>query len=165
MTRLSTGLELRLEWIDMADVAHTAVDRARRSFAGRTISLIAPQTRVLIYGDAVLIEQALFNLIDNAVKFSQGPLPVRVSVTQEPDHVRITVSDCGQGISQADLHHVFEPFFRARGDAAGGIGLGLAIARGIVQALAGTTSAESPITDGRGTAMHIRLPLSGAGKS
>jgi two-component system, OmpR family, sensor histidine kinase KdpD len=165
MTRLSTGLELRLEWIDMADVAHSAVDRARRSFAGRTISLIAPETRVLIYGDAVLIEQALFNLIDNAVKFSQGPLPVRVSVAQEPDHIRITVSDCGQGIPQADLPHVFEPFFRAKGAAASGIGLGLAIARGIVQALAGTLSAESPLADGRGTAMHIRLPLSGAGKS
>lgn len=159
MTRLRTGLDLRLDWIDARDVAHGALVRARHSFAGRDITFRAPASCPLIHADPVLLEQALFNLIDNALKFSPPATAPAVSVEVEPDRLRITVADAGQGIPEGELPHVFEPFFRGAQTGASGTGLGLSIARGIVQALGGRIVAESPPSGGRGTVMHILLPL------
>lgn len=157
LTRLNTGLDPQLDWIDVADVVHGAAERARRSHAGRTIEVAIPPERPLVLSSAVLLEQAIFNLVDNALKFSADGI-VRLLVAWEDAHLRISVIDQGSGISPADLPHIFEPFFRGRDTRTAGTGLGLPIAQGIVRALSGSLTMESPGLHGKGTEAVIRLP-------
>jgi two-component system sensor histidine kinase KdpD len=156
MTRLRAGLDLRPDWIDANDVAHGAVARARRAFPGRTINLTPDPAHPLVKADATLLEQALFNLIDNAAKFSRDA--VRVVVRGDGEGLVFRIDDSGPGIAQGDLAHVFEPFFRAPGTGAEGTGLGLAIVAGIARALGGDASAISPGAEGAATSVTIRLP-------
>lgn len=160
MTRLNAGIDLRLEWIEAADCVRAAVARARRAAPSRTITIMVPDQVPLIRSDAVLLEQALFNLIDNALKFSPAETPVTVSVTVSHQAVGLSVADLGPGIPPEEQEHVFEAFFRGTNRTEGGTGLGLAITRGIVKALAGSLSLESPCQNTRGTRMLIAIPLS-----
>ena len=114
--------------------------------------------------DPALLEQALFNLLDNAARYSPENAPVAVGVRREGDTVAITVADSGIGIPAADLPHVFESWYRARqaDRVAPGTGLGLAIARGLISAQGGTIEARSPNPDAPrdglpGTVMIVRL--------
>jgi len=115
--------------------------------------------------DAALLEQALFNVLDNAVKYAPHGSLVRVRAEEEAGQVAIMVIDEGVGIPAEDLPHVFDSFFRVRhGDrTAPGTGLGLAIARGLVEAMGGRIEAHSPSPDATmverpGTMITIRLP-------
>jgi two-component system, OmpR family, sensor histidine kinase KdpD len=155
MTRLRAGLDLRPDWIDANDVAHGAAQRARRAYPGRVVKLAADPAHPLVKADATLLEQALFNVIDNAAKFSTQP--VDVVVRADDDGLVFRVDDRGPGIAAGDLAHVFEPFFRAPGTSAEGTGLGLAIVAGIVRALGGDVRAASPGVDGAATSVTIRM--------
>ena len=165
MTRLRAGIAPRTEWVDVVDVAHGALERARGAHPGRSLVFDATPGVPLVRADAGLLEQALFNVMDNAVKFSPVDQPVLVRVAREEDAATIVVSDRGPGITPGDIEHVFEPFFRGGGGQVAGTGLGLAIARGIVQVLGGTIGAESPAPDGPGTRMVVRLALPEAAAS
>ena len=157
MTRLQTGLVLRLTWVDPGEVVDSAVARAKRAFPNVTFAVNATDLP-LIRAEAGLLEQALFNLIDNAVKFS--PKPATLWIDGHVDHhLRLTVRDAGSGIEPAVLPQIFTPFFRAAPHASSGTGLGLTICQGIVQALGGTLTAESPTAFGPGSAFHIDLAL------
>lgn len=162
MTRLETGnLELAVDWIDLADVAHAAVARAERLYPGRTVRLAEAGVPLVLEGNATLLEQVLFNLIDNAIKYSDPSEAVTVGLAVERTAARIDVEDRGIGIPPDELERIFEKFHRvAAGDGrAAGTGLGLAICRGVVTAMGGTIAAVSPIADGRGTRLTVRLPL------
>lgn len=162
MTRLETGnLELATDWIDLSDVAHGAVARAERLHPGRGVVLEGGTTPLVLEGNGTLLEQVLFNLLDNAVKYSAADTTVRVRLVREGLVARIEVEDEGIGIPADELERVFEKFHRvARGDGrAAGTGLGLAICRGVVTAMGGSISAMSPVADGRGTRLTVRLPL------
>ncbi|MFO1126037.1 MAG: ATP-binding protein [Methylocystis sp.] len=164
MTRLEAGLDIRREWVDAVDVAAAAVKRARKSFPGATILLDAG-TAAAIYADAALLEQVLFNLIDNAVKFSPADRPVSVSVSAGRESVEFAVLDEGCGIPMKDIDQIFEKFFRGdRVQFAGG-GLGLAICRGVATALGGKILAESPVIDDHGTRVRVILPAGAEPKS
>ena len=155
MTRLRAGLDLRPDWIDANDVAHGAVARARRAYPDRMIALNPDPAHPLVKADATLLEQALFNLIDNAAKFSRGPVRV---VVRARNAAIFRVDDSGPGIPQGDIAHVFEPFFRSPHASAEGTGLGLAIVAGVARALGGDAFAASPGVDGAATSVTIRLP-------
>jgi two-component system sensor histidine kinase KdpD len=159
MTRLKAGIDLRLEWVDPADIVQGAVARARRAAANRSIAFTRPDQIPLVHSDAVLLEQALFNLIENALKFSPPSSQVYVSLTVAADGIVFAVQDSGPGIPLDEQPHAFEAFFRGANRRESGSGLGLAISRGIVQALAGNISLESPIEDGHGTCVRISIPL------
>lgn len=162
MTRLETGnLELATDWVDLSDVAHGAVARAERLHPGRRLVLEDGGAPLVLEGNGTLLEQVLFNLLDNAVKYSAADTTVRVRLAREGGSARIEVEDEGIGIPPEELERVFEKFHRvARGDGrAAGTGLGLAICRGVVTAMGGAISAASPVADGRGTRMTVRLPL------
>jgi two-component system sensor histidine kinase KdpD len=158
MTQLEAGLDIKREWVDAADVANAAVKRARQCFPAAKIVLEISPLPSLLEANATLLEQALFNLVDNAVKFSPPDKAVRVSVSREHEFAEFSVSDEGPGVAVQDLERIFEKFFRVEGAAAGGAGLGLAIAHGVVTALGGTIHAESPAQDGRGVRMRMRIP-------
>ena len=122
-----------------------------------------------VLADAALLEQALFNLLDNARRYSPENAPISVGARREGAFVAIAVADNGIGVSPADLPRLFESWFRAsRTDrVAPGTGLGLAISRGLVRAQGGTIEARSPNPDAPadglpGTVVTIRLPFAPA---
>lgn len=162
MTRLETGnLELATDWVDLSDVVHGAVVRAGRLHPGRRIALEDAGDPLVLQGNATLLEQVLFNLIDNAIKFSGDDTEVRLRLAGEGARARIEVEDAGVGIPAEELERVFEKFHRvATGDGrAAGTGLGLAVCRGVVTAMGGSIVAESPVADGRGSRLTVRLPV------
>ena len=123
-----------------------------------TLSLDCPE-RLAVMMDADLIEQAVMNLLDNAIKYSEPGSPVAVRVTLDGDAVTIAVQDVGCGIAPEHLPRVFERFYRvdkARSRDLGGTGLGLAIVKHIVNAHHGSVSAQSAL--GKGSAFRISLP-------
>lgn len=161
MSRIEAGgLKTARDWIDVADVVRTAVERTRRYFPGRTIEAGIAADLPLIEADSVLLGQVLFNLLDNAVKYG-GSEPINVYARRDGDAILISVTDLGKGIPTDDLERVFEKFYR-RGKADGrapGTGLGLSIARGFVEAMGGTIRAESPAVKKRGTRIVMRFPV------
>ena len=114
-----------------------------------------------LMGDAVALERALLNLVDNAVRYTPSGGKVEIAAVPADGWVEISVQDSGPGIALADAERVFEPFVRledARAKQAEGAGLGLAIARSIVAAHGGALTLES--TPGAGSRFTIRLPRS-----
>jgi signal transduction histidine kinase/ActR/RegA family two-component response regulator len=100
--------------------------------------------------------RALTNLVDNAIKFTPAGGDVVVSSALDGDYVRISVADSGPGISEDEAPHLFDRFWQGRRQRRGGAGLGLAIAKGIVEAHGGRLWAESP--PGKGASFHLTLP-------
>ncbi len=158
MTRLNIGLDLRNDWIDPNDVIRSSVARAKRAFTGRRIATDVKDNIPLINADPVLLEQALFNLIDNAIKFSDHEKPVVVGLTTEGLNVCFFVTDEGVGIPAAEKNFVLEAFYRGNNHDLSGSGLGLAISNGIISAFGGTIFIQSPITDFSGTKVSILIP-------
>jgi signal transduction histidine kinase len=109
-----------------------------------------------IYADRDRILQVLANLIDNSIKFTPAGGEVEVSVEPRDDGVCFRVSDSGPGIAPGDLNRIFEPFWQAKASSLEGAGLGLMIARGIVEAHGGRIWAESTL--GQGSTFHFTIP-------
>lgn len=148
MTRIDAGaLELRKDWLDLREVANRVAIMAQRRGAAQTIAVTLPPNLPLVHADAVLIEQALTNIIGNAVTHTPAASRIDISADVTDDELRLHVRDDGPGIAADDLPHVFDKFVRARAtDAARGegTGLGLAIAKGIMDAHGGGIVLTSP---------------------
>jgi two-component system sensor histidine kinase KdpD len=110
--------------------------------------------------DAVLFEQALFNLLDNAAKYAPADTTISIRGSREREQVTLQILDEGEGIPPTELESVFDKFYRAqKGDhVRPGTGLGLAISRGFVEAMHGTISATNR-ADRTGAVLTIRLPI------
>ena len=113
-----------------------------------------------IRADANLLQQVLFNLLDNAHKYGGGEAAA-VHARQEGGEVVVTVTDEGPGVKPGDLERIFEKFYRGgRSDGRkAGTGLGLSICRGLVEAMGGAITAQSPALRRRGTRLILRFPL------
>jgi two-component system sensor histidine kinase KdpD len=113
--------------------------------------------------DAVLFEQVLFNLLDNAAKYAPSGTTISIRGVRDRDSVALQILDEGGGIPPAELESVFDKFYRVqKGDhVRPGTGLGLAISRGFVEAMRGTISAANRI-DRSGAVITIRLPVPAA---
>jgi len=160
MTRLGTDAQLKREWLGLDEICGTLLPRLRRSHPDLRVDLALGSPPPLLHVNPALIEQALFNLLDNAAKFSPPSAPLRVEAAREPGHWRIDVVDRGPGIPLAERERVFDMFHSvAHGDAnEGGTGLGLAISQGILAAHGGSIAAL-PGQEGVGTIMRLSLPL------
>ena len=158
IARIDAGaLELRKDWIDMHECVNRVVAAARRH-RGETanVEIELPKELPLVRADPTLAEQALTNIVANAITHSPEGTKVSIGAEVLPAQVRITVSDDGPGIPAELLPRLFEKFSRARqSEQAQGAGLGLAIARGIMDAHGGSISAESPLGTGRGTRITL----------
>jgi PAS domain S-box-containing protein len=159
VSRISRGqIEIALEDVDLATIAREAAAREDvTAAAARTpVTVRAPQP-VPMRGDRLRLEQVVANLLGNALKYGAGK-PVEVAVERDGAHARIEVRDHGMGIAAADLGRIFERFERAvPASNFGGLGLGLYIARQIVEQHGGTISVESEV--GRGAMFRVLLPI------
>ena len=161
MTRLEGGgLDLRSDWVDVRDVLGSAADRVARRVGGRTVARDFPAQLTLIKADPALLEQALVNILENAVAYSPDESAIELAAYEDRNNVVISIEDEGRGIPTAELERVFEKFRRMEEstDRGKGSGLGLAISKGFVEAMGGRIAAASPIHDGRGTRVLISLP-------
>ena len=159
MTRLESGLALAPGLADLSDVVGAVLRRARPILAGREVRVALPPGLPMLAIDMVLLEQVLFNLLDNAAKYSPPGSLVQLAAWQEGHQVRIAVLDEGDGIPPEDRERIFEKFYRVRGAdrKRAGTGLGLAICRGFVEAMGGSIRASG--RDGPGAAFTITLPV------
>ena len=166
MTRIEAGMmKARREQIDLPGIIEASANRARSLHPDLVIELsIAPDLGKAV-GDPVLLEQVLFNLLDNARKYGGAERPVAIFARAEEGSASIAVTDQGKGIPEGDLEKIFEKFYRrAKGDGRpAGTGLGLSIARGLMTAMGGTIKAMSPALRKRGTRFTLRLPLAPKG--
>lgn len=161
MTRLEGGaLVTRREWVDIRDVLRAAVDQVKRRLDKRTVSRDFPTELSMVRADPSLLEQALVNILENAIAYSPDGSAIEVAAYEDRANVVISIEDEGRGIPTEELERVFEKFRRMEEatDRGKGAGLGLAISKGFVEAMGGRIAAASPIHDGRGTRILISLP-------
>jgi two-component system sensor histidine kinase KdpD len=154
----SEGLRPRLEWAEPADIVNAAIDRHRTRLADHAIEVELPAELPLAYVDPVLVRQALWQIIDNAAKYSSSGAPIRIVGRRDNGDVAISVSDRGAGLSFAEQARLGERFFRGRRTAATttGSGLGVWIAKAFLHANGGSLEVES-MGEGHGTVVTIRL--------
>lgn len=154
---------LNLERVDMRELAASVVELYRRpaETKGIALSIKAPRSLPRVMADPALIRQALLNLVDNAVKYTEPGGSVTVGVERDEGGVRVIVTDTGVGIPPDSLDRVFERFYRvdkARSRKEGGTGLGLSIVKHTIEKHQGRLGIAS--TPGQGTTIWFSLPLS-----
>ena len=164
LARSDAGAELiKQESVALAEVAREALDHISPLIErkGLTLRVAVPNDILWCEGDPQLLRQLFVILLDNAVKYTSAPGEIVISLELRDGRATYTVADTGVGIEASDLPHIFERFYRAdkaRSRASGGAGLGLAIARWIVEAHNGSIGAES--TPGFGSTFRVHLPAS-----
>jgi two-component system sensor histidine kinase KdpD len=163
MTRLGPGAPaLRRDWIGVDELFGAVLGRLRRQHPGACFELALDPTLAPLHVQPALFEQALFNIVENAVKFSPAGAPIRIGARGDRDGaIELTVGDRGPGIPEAERARIFDLFYSvARGDRGrDGSGLGLAISRAAILAHGGEVRADGG-ADGTGTQICIRLPRS-----
>jgi two-component system sensor histidine kinase KdpD len=161
MTKLESGaVTPNVGLHDIGEIIGSALRRASRILSNHKVELDLAADLPMLELDAVLFEQALFNLLDNAAKYSPPETTIRIQNWRSGDSVCLRVLDEGSGIPPNDLEHIFDKFYRAQktDQVRAGTGLGLAISRGFVEAMHGTIVAANR-SDRSGAAFTISLPI------
>ncbi len=161
ITRIDAGaLELRKDWIDVHEIVSRVVSAARRQRPlTPNVGVQLPKDMPLVRADPTLVEQALTNIVANAIVHTPEGTPVTIGAQVLPSQVRISVLDDGPGIPAELMPRLFEKFSRARqSEQVQGAGLGLAIAKGIMDAHSGSIAARKPGCEGTGHAHRAHLP-------
>ena len=160
MTRLESGnVKVEKEWQPLEEVVGTTLLRLERLFKDRPLQANLPDDLPLVPIDAVLIEQVLVNLLENAAKYTPAGSPVELSAWGEGQGVVVEVADRGPGVPQGDEERIFDKFYRVRPTTTGGVGLGLAICRAVIEAHGGRIWAENRA--GGGAVFRFTLPIDG----
>lgn len=159
MARLRSGaIELNEAWQPVEEVIGATLQLVRAQWEGREIAVdIAPDLPPLCF-DAVLIERVLWNLLENAIKYSPPETPIELGVRRIEDGVEVAVCDRGPGLPPGEVEELFGLFRRGEAESCiPGVGLGLAIARSIAEAHGGTVNAGD--RPGGGACFRLRLPV------
>jgi signal transduction histidine kinase len=168
VSRITRGrIQLRRERLDLGRLVRTTVadNRGRCDEAGVNVEVDVPETPVWVQGDPTRLSQVVYNLLSNACKFTDRGGRVEVSLTADPGmgQVELRVKDTGVGIEPEVLPQLFTPFSQADRSlerARGGLGLGLALVKGLVELNGGEVEARSE-GPGKGAEFVVRLPLEG----
>jgi signal transduction histidine kinase/CheY-like chemotaxis protein len=164
VSRIVTGkLRLNVEAVDIKAVVEASIETVKPSAEAKGIQLQSAfdPRAVGITGDPARLQQAVWNLLTNAVKFTPRGGQIEVELRRSHSHIEIVVSDTGQGIAHDFLPHLFERFSQSDSvitRRSSGLGLGLALVRHLIEAHGGTVSARSP-GEGKGATFAVRLPL------
>ncbi len=162
LSELESGADLQeAEVVPVRAVLEAALLTVAAEARAREVSLRrGPMPEIQVRGSRLRLEQALLNLLANAIKFNRAGGEVQVNVTDHGDgRVAITVADSGVGIPSEDLPRIFERFYRvdkARSRQVGGTGLGLSIVKHVVERMNGTVGVESQL--GKGSTFTVLLP-------
>ena len=168
MTRLEgDALQPQKALTDVREVLDDAIGRVHRRLGGRTLERDFPAELPLVELDPTLLEQALVNILENAVAYSPEEAPISTAIYEDRSNVVISIEDEGRGIPTKELERVFDRFRRIdeQSDRARhrgkGVGLGLSISKGFVEAMGGRITAASPVhTDAAGTPCGTRILIS-----
>jgi two-component system, OmpR family, sensor histidine kinase KdpD len=161
MARLESGLaDATANRIDLTDALSVALDRCAANLSRHDVTVDVENDLPLLAGDEVLLEHVIFNLLDNAAKYTPPDTLIQLRASRQQDRVAIEIIDEGGGIRPADLERVFDKFFRGKrqGPQSQGIGLGLAICRGYIEAMGGRITARNRV-DRAGAVFTIVLPI------
>ena len=168
LTRADAGaLRLNVQPLDLAELARSRCERLAHLARSRGIALdlLGGDPGLLVAGDADRLAQVLDNLLDNAIRFAPDRSTITIKLDRAGDQAECLVHDAGPGVPAEHLPFIFERFYRvdaARSRAAGGAGLGLAIARALITAHGGRISAESAA--GHGTTITFSVPFAGTAR-
>jgi signal transduction histidine kinase len=163
ISRIVTGkLQVTLDAVDLRSIVETATDVVRPIGTARRIQLTVavPDSACLVQGDPGRLQQVLWNLLSNAMKFTTDGGSISVNLRASPDSYVVVVADTGIGITPEFLPHVFERFRQADGSmtrAYGGLGIGLAIVKELTELHGGTVAVSSAGT-GLGASFTVTLP-------
>jgi len=159
MARLEAGeVILNRQWFAPEEIVGSALSRLDKQLKSRPVNIHMPENLALINVDAVLLQQVMVNLLDNADKYSDSGLPIDISVGAMSLGLYITIADRGPGIPAGLQQKIFEKFFRINEESAqSGVGLGLSICRAIIEAHGGEIQATN--RSGGGALFQIYLPI------
>jgi K+-sensing histidine kinase KdpD len=155
VTKVEAGAKPRREWVPIEELVGAALARTESSIAGRAVSIAIPGD-LLAHVDPILGELLLVNLLDNAAKYTPTGTPLELTARREENGAVIELADRGPGLPEGTERLVFERFFRAAPQGTAGVGLGLAVCRGIVEAHEGTIEARA--REGGGAVFRVTLP-------
>jgi signal transduction histidine kinase len=164
VSRIVSGkMRMDVRSVDLATVVDAALDAIRPVAEMKRVSLVrnVEAAAAVVLGDAARLQQVAWNLLSNAVKFTPAEGRVEVTLVRCDDSVQLSVIDNGRGIDPRFMPHVFEPFRQAEPTATrahGGLGLGLAITRRLIELHGGRVEARSA-GEGRGATFVVHLPL------
>jgi len=150
---------LRTESVVVSDLIDQSVARFRSTHEETTVEVRVDHELPTLEGDAMLLRRVLDNVLENAWRYGPKAGPIAVTASRDDGHVTLAVVDHGMGMTPEDLEQVFRPFFRAeasRTRATGGLGLGMTLAKRIVEAHGGTIRLASEV--GAGTTVRVELP-------
>lgn len=161
MTRIESGaLRVKKEWQPLEEAVGAALGRMDERLARRDVKVDLPDDLPLVPVDGLLLEQALINLLENAAKYSDEAAPIEIAARagEGTREVIVEVRDRGRGLPPGDRSRLFEKFYRGSSHGeVGGVGLGLAICRGVVEAHGGRIEAED--RPGGGAIFRFTIPL------
>jgi two-component system, OmpR family, sensor histidine kinase KdpD len=160
MTRLEHGaLSIERDWVPLDDLIGSAMGRLQRYHPEVDLDYYPDSSGQMLWANGGLIEQAFFNILENAAKYSPEGETILIQVSVVGDHCRVEIEDRGPGIPEASREAIFDMFHVvAEGDKRqSGTGMGLAICRGMLAAHGGTVRAEEG-AGGKGTRMVVELP-------
>ncbi len=158
MVRLEYGaLTPTIMSIEPREILESAGNRIKRRLDSRKIIMALPLSSCPIEADPILLEQSIFNAIENAVNYTPNGAEIVLGFTHSPTSTVLYVEDDGRGINPHDLDRIFEKFYQSSSDGGrrGGIGLGLSISQGLTRAMGGELRAISPVRNGKGTRIEF----------
>ncbi|WP_273843753.1 sensor histidine kinase [Rubrobacter calidifluminis] len=157
LSRIDSGaLTFRTEEVDLEEILYEL--RRDFSYAGREINVEVEEGMPPVETDPTQLHRTLAILVDNAIKYSEGNSPVELALKREDGHAVISVKDYGCGIPESEQQHIFDRFYRAQGSSrADGTGLGLALAREIIDHLGGEITVRS--RPEQGSTFSVSLPM------
>jgi two-component system sensor histidine kinase KdpD len=150
MSRLESGaIKIKKDWVDVKELIYTVLSHFEPTFSNHSVTVSATESLPLFKLDFALMEQVLFNLINNAIQHTAEGTSILITADCVDEKLLIAVSDTGKGFPEKEIERVFDKFYRVHGARPGGTGLGLSIVRGFIEAHGGTITLRN-------------LPLSGA---
>jgi two-component system sensor histidine kinase KdpD len=157
MTRLEAGaIHPRKEWYPLEEIVGAALARLEGRLRGRSVHVALAPDLPLVPLDGILIEQVLINLLENALCHTPPDTPIEVTAVAQEGQVMIEVADRGPGLPAGEAERIFEKFHRGGVDRGEGIGLGLTVCRGFVEAHGGRIWAENRPEGGPGSGSRCR---------
>ena len=160
MTRLESGaISLRRDWVPLDESIGSALTRLEDRLGTRQVSVRLPPDLPLLLVDPVLLEQLFLNLLENSAKYTPPGSPIEITAVRRGENVEIEVIDHGPGLPPGSEEKVFTKFFRGAHAGVAGAGLGLAIARGIVEAHGGSIRTEH--RPSAGAVFSLTIPIGG----